>query len=130
MQKLLEIFDTSETSKSEHCELKHSDEESSNIEFKMVFRKVLLAVGADHMEKNILLAIMQLCKHIFTDVVAEKMGFKTINAKNFVTNCGDHHISWQVFLVCLEAFARELLYHCNAKRRKRAVCYWYVFLER
>ena len=106
----LEIFNIFETSKSKHCKLKHSDKESSNIEFEMVFRKVLLAVGAGHMEKNILLAIMQLCKHIFIDVVAEKMGFKTINAKNFMTNCGDDHISWQVFLVCLEAFARELLY--------------------
>ena len=74
--------------------MKHSDKESSNIEFEMVFGKVLLAIGAGHMEKNILLAIMQLSKHIFIDVVAEKMGFKTINAKNFMTNCGDDHITW------------------------------------
>ena len=71
----LEIFDISETSKSEHCKLKHSHEESSNTEFEMIFGKVLLAVGNGHMEKNILLAIMQLCKHISIDVVAEKMGF-------------------------------------------------------
>ena len=117
----LEIFNIFETSKSKHCKLKHSDKESSNIEFEMVFRKVLLAVGAGHMEKNILLAIMQLCKHILIDVVVKKMGFKTINAKNFVTNCGDHRISWQVFLVCKRAVV--YVYHCSAKRRKRAVCY-------
>ena len=70
----------------------------------------MLAVGAGHMEKNTLLAIMQLYNQIFIEVVTEKMDFKTINGKNFVINCGDHHISWQVFLACLEAFARELLY--------------------
>ena len=90
----------------------------------MVFGKVLLAIGAGHMEKNILLAIMQLCKHIFIDVVAEKMGFKTINAKNFMTNCGDHHISQRVLLVCSEAFARELLYRdiIAAQKEGREPC--------
>ena len=34
-------------------------------------------------------------KRIFFDVGCNKMGFKSENAKNFVTNCGDHHVSWQ-----------------------------------
>ena len=60
----------------------------------MYFGKILLASGQGHKKKNLLLAIMQICKRIFFDVVCDKMGFKSEKAKNFVTNCGDHHVSW------------------------------------
>ena len=76
----------------------------------MCFGKILLASGQGHMEKNLLLAMMQICKRIFFDVVCVKIGFKSENAKNFVTNCGDHYVSWQIFQITLEVLAREIIY--------------------
>ena len=52
-----------------------------------------------------------MCKRTIFDVVCDKMRFKSENAKNFVTNCEDHHISWQIFQINLEALAREII-HC------------------
>ena len=45
------------------------------------------------------------------DIVCDKLGFKSENAKNFVTNCGDHHDSWQIFQITIEVLAREII-HC------------------
>lgn len=105
-----EEVDIIETPKVNHWKDKHPYLNLEDVTYEMVFGKLLLAVGAGHMEKNLLLAVLQLGKHIFVDVVADKMGFRSVNAKHFVTNVGDHHVSWQVLMVSLEAFAKELLF--------------------
>ena len=64
------------------------------------------------MEKNLLLAFFQTCSLIFVKEVAEKLGFKFKSkvAKEFIANCGEHHLTWQILTTVLEAFARELIY--------------------
>ena len=62
------------------------------------------------MEKNLLLALFQSCLPIFTKEVADKLGFKSKVAKEFIANCGDHHLTWQILTTVLEAFASELIY--------------------
>ena len=95
----MEVFDVCETSKQQHCEQKHPDQNLDRLSFKMYIGKILLASGQGHTEKNLLLAMMQMCKIIFFDVVCDKMVFKSENRKNFVTNCGDHHVIWQIFQI-------------------------------
>lgn len=108
-KKCKEIFDFLDIPLEEHSKEKHPDETFAKEDFELYFGKLLLAVGAGHMEKNILLAVMQLTKLIFMDTVCDKLGFKSENAKNFVTNVGDHHVSWQMFSIFLESFAKELV---------------------
>ena len=44
------------------------------------------------MEKDLLITIMQMYKRMFFDIVCVKMGLKSENTKNLVTNCGGHHL--------------------------------------
>ena len=62
------------------------------------------------MENNLLLALFRTCSPIFIKDVADKLGFKSKAAKEFIANCGDHHLTWQILTTVLEAFARELIY--------------------
>ena len=73
-----------------------------------VFKDVLLVPDAGHMEKNLLLAIFSLCRHEFLERLADMFGFQSKNAKEFILNCGNHHISWQILYISYEAFVREL----------------------
>ena len=43
--------------------------------------------------------------------VADMLGFKSKNAKDFIINCGDHHLSWQIISIIYEAFSKELIYN-------------------
>ena len=38
------------------------------------------------------------------------LGFKSKNAKNFIINCGDHHLSWQIISIIYEVFSKELIH--------------------
>ena len=49
------------------------------------------------MEKNLLLAVFTLWEPIFFKIIAKKIGFKSKNALDFVTNVGYHHANWQGF---------------------------------
>ena len=60
---------------------------------------ILLAVGAGHMEKNLLLAIFRFCRKLFAETIAYKLGFQSKKAIEFIVNFGKHHISWQIFSV-------------------------------
>ena len=42
----------------------------------------------------------------------KKIGFMSKNVQNFLMNVRDHHITWHVFLIALQIFAKELLYVC------------------
>ena len=61
----LEVFDVCETLKQQHCEQKHPYQNLDSLTFEMYFGKILLASGQGDMEKNLLLAIIQMCKKIF-----------------------------------------------------------------
>ena len=104
-----EIFDQFHVSKEDHFKTVHPAKQFSEDSFFLYFGKLLVTIGAGHMEKNILLAIMKISKPLFMDIACDVLGFKSENAKNFVTNVGDHHVSWQAFTITLEAFARELM---------------------
>ena len=69
--------------------------------------------------KNLLLLIFKLCKDIFLGRLAYTLGFRSLKAKEFIFNCGDHHLSWQILQIVYEAFASEFLFlyvtDCNEK---------------
>ena len=48
-------------------------------------------------------------KNIFMLKVSDKLGFKSTKAKEFIINCGDRHLSWQIAMIVFEAFAKELI---------------------
>ena len=49
------------------------------------------------MEKNLLLSVFTLWKPIFFKIITKKIGFKSKNEQDFVTNLGYHHVNWQGF---------------------------------
>ena len=44
--------------------------------------------------------------------LAYTLGFRSLKSKEFISNCGDHHISWQILRSVYEAFASEFLFLC------------------
>ena len=89
---------------------KHQHNDANEVPIPVLrFGNVLLAVGAGHMEKNLILAIFKLCKDVFLYRLAHLLGFRTSKAKEFIFNCGDHHISWQILQIMYEAFSQELI---------------------
>ena len=62
----------------------------------LYFGDILLAVGAGHMEKNLLLAIFRFCRKLLVETIAYKLGFQSKKAIEFIVNCGKHHISWEI----------------------------------
>ena len=101
-------IDSKHVSFETHVKNDHPNEE--NIKNSLYFGDILLAVGAGHMEKNLLLAVFSLCRKIFMETVAGKLGFKSKKAVEFIMNCGNHHISWQIASIVYESFAQELIY--------------------
>ena len=41
---------------------------------------------------------------------ADMVGFTSKNAKNFIINCGDHHLSWQIISIIYEAFSKSFFH--------------------
>ncbi|CAC5402461.1 unnamed protein product [Mytilus coruscus] len=60
------------------------------------------------MEINLFRAFFSFCRNIFLETLAEKLGFMSKRAKDFIVGCGDHHLTWQIFQIVLYAFAAEL----------------------
>ena len=44
------------------------------------------------------------------EALADKLGFKNKKAKEYIINCGDHHLSWQIVSIIYEAFSKELIH--------------------
>ena len=108
----LDCLDEIELSENYNFE-NHIDEchpENSNVKSTPTFGHILLVPGAGHCEKNMLLALFRMCKPIFLDEVSHKLGFISKNAKEFISNCGDHHLSWQILDICYEALGKELVH--------------------
>ena len=42
--------------------------------------------------------------------LADNLGFKSLKAKYFIINCGDHHLLWQIVNILFDAFAKELIH--------------------
>ena len=42
--------------------------------------------------------------------LADKLGFKSSKAKDFIINSGDPHLFWQIANIAFDAFARELIH--------------------
>ena len=103
-----EIIDLKEDSLETH--LLHFHYSDSNISVKPYFGDILLVPGPGHMEKNFLLTIFKFTKDIFMFKLADKLGFKSSKAKDFIINCGDHHLSWQIANIVFDAFAKELMH--------------------
>ena len=86
----------------------------------LFFGNVLLVVGAGHMEKNLLLAVFRLCRKLFIEKLAYRLGFHSKKAIEYIVNCGNH--SWQISSIAYEAFSRELVFvyllECLGKKAK------------
>ena len=112
-----DMIDLKEEPFEEHLEELHHGEESINMG--NFFGNLLLAPGPGHIEKNFLLTVFKFTKNIFMLKVDDKLGCKSTKAKEFVINCGDHHLSWQIAMIVFEAFAKELIHvyieHCNGE---------------
>ena len=65
-----------------------------NVSLKPYFGDILLVPGPGHMEKTFLLTIFKFTKDIFMFKLAGKLVFRSLKAKDFIINCGDHHLSW------------------------------------
>ena len=83
--------------------------ENTNVEFAKVFDSILLVPGAGHIELNILRALFKFCRHVFLEILAQKLGFCSKKAKEFIINCGNHHLSWEISAIIYQAFAKELI---------------------
>ena len=42
--------------------------------------------------------------------LADKLVFRSLKAKDFIINCGDHHLSWQIANIVFDGFAKELIH--------------------
>ena len=102
-----EIIDLKEDFLENH--LLHFHYGDSNISVKPYFGDILLVPGPGHKEKNFLLAIFKFEKDIFMFKLADKLGFKSSKAKDFIINCGNHHL-WQIANIAFDAFAKELIH--------------------
>lgn len=67
--------------------------ENTNVEFAKVFDSILLVPGAGHIELNFLRALFKFCRHVFLEILAQKLGFCSKKAKEFIINCRNHHLS-------------------------------------
>jgi hypothetical protein len=101
----------------------HQDIDHEHVSYTQIFDWV---PGAGHMEKNFLHTIFKMCRYIFLESLADSLGFRSKRAKDFVVGCSNHHVSWQVARIILEAFARELLYeyivYCTNNQIESEVC--------
>ena len=79
-------------------------------DFRKLLENVLLVTAAGHMEKNILQALFKFCSNIFLEELTGKLHFKSKKAKEYIINCGDHHLSWQILSIIYEALSCELVY--------------------
>ena len=61
------------------------------------------------MEKNILQTLFKFRSNIFLVELADRLGFKSKKAKEFIIDCGDHHLSWQIFTIIYDTLAHELV---------------------
>ena len=110
-----DMIDVKEESFEEHLEELHHGE--VNIVMENLFGNLLLACGPGHIEKNFLLTVFTFTKNIFILKVADKLGFKSTKAKEFIINRGDYHLFWEIAMIVIEAIAKELIHvyieHCN-----------------
>ena len=103
-----DMIDLKEESFEEHLEELHHGE--VKISMDNVFGNLILAPGPGHIKKNFLLTLFKFTKNIFMLKVADKLSFKSTKAKEFIINCGDHHLSWQIAMIVFEAFAKDLIH--------------------
>ena len=83
---------------------------------------MLLVVGAGHMEKNLLLAVFQLCSKLFIEKLSDVLGFCSKKAIEYIVNCSNGHLGWQISSIAYEAFSRKLVFvyllECLGKKEK------------
>ena len=72
----------------------------------LFFGNVLLVVGAGH-TKNLLLAVFRLFRKLFIEKLVDRLSFHSKKAIEYIVNCGNHHLSWQINSIANEAFSRE-----------------------
>ena len=77
-----EIIDIKEESLESHLLQFHDGD--GNVSLKPYFGDILLAPGPGHMEKNFLLTIFKFMKDIFMFKLADKLGFRSLKAKDFI----------------------------------------------
>ena len=103
-----EIIDIKEDSLESHLLKLHDGD--SNVLLRSYFGDILLVPGPGHMEKYFLLTIFKFTKDIFMFKLADKLDFRSSKAKDFIINCEDHHLLWQIANIAFDAFAKEVIH--------------------
>ena len=67
-------------------------------------------VGVGHTGKNLLLAVFRLCRKLFIEKLAYRLGFHSKKTIEYIVNCSNHHLSWQISSIAYEALSRELVF--------------------
>ena len=88
----------------------HFPDGHSHISVKPFFGDILLVPGPGNMKKNFSLTIFKFTKDIFMFKLSDKLDFTSSKAKDFIIDCGDHHLSWQIANIVFDAFAKKLIH--------------------
>ena len=68
----------------------------------------LRSVKSGRMEKY-LLAIFLLCQSIFLEHLVDLLGFRTKNSREFIMNCRNQYVTWQVSTYHIKHFSKSFL---------------------
>ena len=79
------------------------------IQYDKLFHSILLVPGTGHTEINLMRALFQICRPVFMELLADKLGFCSKRAVEYIVTCRNHHLSWQIVLIVLYSFALELI---------------------
>ena len=89
-----EIIDIKEESLESHLLQFHDG--VGNVSLKPYFGDILLSHGPGHIEKNFLLTIFKFTKDIFMFKLADKLGFRSLQAKDFIIMADCKYCIWWI----------------------------------
>jgi hypothetical protein len=79
------------------------------IKYDKLFNSILLVPSTGHTEINLMRALFQICRPVFMELLADKRGFCSKRAVEYIVTCRNHHLSWQIVVIVLYSFALELI---------------------
>ena len=101
-------LDLAKTKFDMHVSQKHPRQK--NVTYSKVFCNILLVPGLGHMEINLMRGLMPLCKLYCLNYASKCLDFVSSKAQDYISNGLNHHLSWQVLHITMEALAQETMY--------------------
>ena len=101
----------------EHQQQEHPGDKQT---YHKLYDWILLRPGPGHVEMNVCKALFRLLWTPILRPIAKLLGFTSDGAQGFIKNCGNHHVTWQLVRVVLDALSKELsvsyVRHCLASK--------------